>query len=1225
MAEVRLVILPFLQAWDGSSLTVRLLLVPRGNPQDPLITTSPAPSPNPSFAASNFSFDIFITPADSLPAPGGTPLLNVPSPAVPTANPIFNACKAQLSIDPSLPPSKGRPAGVQVKKYLPKSYQSAVGYAPKPGGNVVTDCSYLCMLRSPPPSKFPKVLPTVDKIPWGKVIALLLRNHDLASAAGLIRSFPLPITDPSILKNGGFLYVLPNPTRSDGGSLVSTRGLKYYAARIPPLQIGDSPEPRPVFTPVQFPVSNTPPPPGVDYSTIFAEVENYSDGWAKAVHAYQPQQLSYLDETPNGTRPAKELGIRLGWDDEQVTDWLHRQLSDAPDVVGQDAPLGVGGYRVDGSIHGSNVWHSLCKARGPLPIEKTGPAILPDFEGELNVEVHPVQHDAQVTGEFWLPQYFCSWHGPSLVGLDRNLVSLGGGSTNLNPGGVVGVDPDISLTYGTTYDFRVRLVDNSFGGPAFTGNSVAPPIPGPSPVTTLTFKRWIRPMTPTWLNPPPISSPQNAPPPTLLQFKRPLLHYPAVACTGYYPNVITALHIDKALADTQQREPGLPDPHVDRLQINVMVQGLAQDPLTDTNSFSNVYVAYRAFPSNPADTLVVTISFTDINDVGTMQDLGGPLVLPTGRNVRLSCVAVCQESPSIFGADDVRFGPAKVINLRKQSSFETSLYVGGLPASKLSAVFCRPDPSNLAKPPLLGFSNQGDILNVSNPLVATLPDIGSRLAASFGMRNNQLTLRALPGRRVVIGCSAAIRHVLGPDGASITFSSQSDIALHWVVAVKLTLNRDWSWDALQYNGIVVSRDGSEVGRFSPSRNVSVDALTPSPGKAIDRSQTDLIFFDAIDPKPPPNNYPAVLSPIYTVSCAFQGTPAPTAEPPISLTLTLPITTPPAQIPSIVSAGIALSPFTPAADYSSTTTRTRRLWIEFESPPADPQDRFFARVLRNVPDPLLSSSSIELSETTEPQLAIDPEYTRLIVPGQSDDRAGLDAMQLLIPSTNSSVHFSLPLPAGMDASSPELFGFFTYEIRVGHYGIPTDPGASWSTSQGRYGRPLRCAGIQHPPPPLIPTVQRNGTSITVSAPFAVPVLNGVSTQLRPPRGQMWIMLYAQAAQLDNGLPVPVSSSATTATTPNPTVLRNQYRNILLQCVPAPFFSHDEKLPGPYSVAEADIPVKNVNVMLRALGLHEEAPLSILAVEMIPQTFHEVQHPLEENLGRARILRTSELVK
>ena len=57
-------------------------------------------------------------------------------------------------------------------------------------------------------------------------------------------------------------------------------------------------------------------------------------------------------------RPATDAGIDLGWDDEQVTVWLNRQLEAMrkrldPLQKAVEAPLGVSGYRVDVRMPGS--------------------------------------------------------------------------------------------------------------------------------------------------------------------------------------------------------------------------------------------------------------------------------------------------------------------------------------------------------------------------------------------------------------------------------------------------------------------------------------------------------------------------------------------------------------------------------------------------------------------------------------------------------------------------------------------------------------------------------------------------------------------------------------------------------------------------------------------------------------------------------------------------------
>src|SRR5262249_21293518 len=70
------------------------------------------------------------------------------------------------------------------------------------------------------------------------------------------------------------------------------------------------------------------------------------------------------------------------------------------------------------------------------------------------------------------------------------------------------------------------------------------------------------------------------------------------------------------------------------------------------------------------------------------------------------------------------------------------------------------------------------------------------------------------GRRVVFGASAAIRHALAPDASSVSFASKADLTQHWIVALRVTLARDWTWDGLSARGVRVTRQGDgEVGRI----------------------------------------------------------------------------------------------------------------------------------------------------------------------------------------------------------------------------------------------------------------------------------------------------------------------------------------------------------------------------------------------------------------------------
>ena len=110
---------------------------------------------------------------------------------------------------------------------------------------------------------------------------------------------------------------------------------------------------------------------------------------------------------------------------------------------------------------------------------------------------------------------------------------------------------------------------------------------------------------------------------------------------------------------------------------------------------------------------------------------------------------------------------------------------------------------------------------------------------------------------------------------------------------------------------------------------------------------------------------------------------------INLYLHLPVTVIPAQMPKIVSAGMAFSKYVRDTNYANTETRKKYLWVEFEEPPfADPDDTYYARMLAYAPDTLLAHwEGALLIAPQEPALPIEPEPIRIISTVSSDDKTG----------------------------------------------------------------------------------------------------------------------------------------------------------------------------------------------------------------------------------------------
>ena len=796
MNPIVLMLLPYLQSWDGARLLLRLLALPRVNPLDPLVSGSDPPAPT--FATASLRFDVrFIPGLDAMPTPTSpVTSVEVASPApLADARALFAALEAIFPIDPAAGPGTPRRPGVAIHKYAPSSYQAAVGHASSRTPLLVTDDSYHCAVTAAPSKGYAK-LPPPAPLPWGKVLAICLRQPALAEALGLVRPLTVTLPDPSLLSDGGWVSVSLAPG-SDAHALVTTNSVVSYAARIPPLV-----EPRPLFTSVLFPST---PSSTAGYDELFQEVIDYDDGFAKAVHTGQPQTLDPLLDGDDGSRPVRDLGMRIGWDDEQVTIWLNRQID--PGAAALDAPMGVFGYRVDVRLDGTDEWSSLCRASGPVEV---GDIAVGQFDGELAVETIATQLEGERTGPYWLPIYYTQWTGPPLVGGDAVATRLAGHPVAAGNSGVTGVAPDVELRYGQTYEVRVRLMDHTGGGPEA---SATPRNPAPHPVETMPFRRWVPPSRLVIVDPPPVvPDPTNAP--TTLTLRRPLLGYPAYAFTAV-PDPIPALIADLPAAKEEEREVGLPDPDVDRALIVVEVQ---MPDAVGAADHVPLYSTTRAFPADPAEPLTVELQWVDVHDASTVvPGASGPLPIPTARPVRISVAAEGRADPDLeyFGAADVMTSPSSFVSVRRESADERALLQGGAPAVDVTATFQR----GVA-------AADGAVAAAQRASGHGLEAPGSpehRLAATMRLQISGLTMRGQPGRRTVFGCSSGIRHLLAPDASAVTFASRAELADRWIVAVRATVDRDWSWDALGPEGFTVVRDGTIVGQLTPTRSVHEEA------------------------------------------------------------------------------------------------------------------------------------------------------------------------------------------------------------------------------------------------------------------------------------------------------------------------------------------------------------------------------------------------------------------
>jgi len=1187
----RFSILPFPQSFNKEGLlALNIVVLPRN--QDPLEPAIAGPGVPP-FADAEFSFEAHIVSSLAGFPHNLTPSLVRPAPVQLPANAhaLFEALRLQFQIRDALTASdkatEAASSEFPVRKYLPLSYRQAFNFTTPRTRAAVTDDSYRCAVRNA--MKVPGFKRDTDEVSWGKVFAYALRQPLLASELGMIYATTIEV-DAAPFEHGGWLYI----DLAEGSSFRDQQQadddfLKKYAARIPPLTADAS---RSLFAPILFPVlfkknaGDPDPLPDGTFDQLLIETAEYDDGFAKIVHAHQPQSRNLLAETPEEGKPVKDAGIRLGWDDEQILIWYLRQLaadSSVKDLYDKrlDAPLGVFGYAIDvrETANPAKPWETLNEvvSRKPLtlPAGAAEPIRLGNFKGEFPYQVYPMRLDGNPNGDYWLPMYFANWTGHSMVLPDKDAAEIYQTNAAVADAGTGVTGParnrlnevyeasavQTPLRYGNQYDFRVRLRDLSGGGPE---PNEKPAVESPSAIGRCKFKRYVAPNQPRIEDLP--TGTDTTADPDSLSIKRPFIGYPALLYTGKYAPAHAVALLKKASRDMLLLEPkereafGVHDPDVDRIEITVEVETLKMDNLQSVSGKENyvlLYTTERKFPAVAAEddyaaALQIPLEYRDVKVLHTGDELNlqddfrfvgnindvAEIYVPTARTVRLTLRAVCaktDDDPAYYGLinegdheQDSRYGHIIELRLRRASTDERDLFVDTAPAQRLQGIYLQPDEPLVAdgKFQTVFFGKE-----VSRP-----PDIVQRLGKQIEFENIGLTLVPKKGERAQFGCSSRIRHTLAPDSSSLTFSSKGDLPHHWLCAVQLTIDRDWTWDGLDGLSFVIERtlrfthDTAEetetkiVGEIEVKRTASLESLHDP-----QRNYTRVVFIDAVEPKnhrprlddPNEPRFPDTIEVSYSISTNFkENIAADKKDGAEQLEITLPITTPPAQVPKIASAGIALSPYVrDKENYSTSDPRRRYLWIEFTEPVKDPKDAYFARVLAYAPDQLISDSRPELLiAPEEPPLPIDPEPIRVVIEGATNDLSGLNAMQLMEKANDSDVHYLLLLPPGLHANADEMFGFFTYEFRLGHYqDIKEELEAKkmiWTTAQGRFGRPLGTTGIQHPAPTLTCTVNRDENKLWVSAPYAVAVSNGKNVTADPPRTQLWCLLYAQARQADN---------------------------------------------------------------------------------------------------------------
>jgi len=1216
---------------------------------------------------------------------------------------LYEALYVQFKLDTSTASAikgAGLPSADGIRKYLPKSYRAAFNFTNPRTPYAVTDDSYHCAIKNTG-DKNPAFAQSNNDITWGRVIAFCLRQPLLAEKMGLLFRWTLPLPTADYFVNGGWVYfnLLSDLTGFSIAPANAAIELKQYAARIPAI---DSPRPlfgAVLFPVVKGPVQpngdfDTLKIEAADYDDGFAKIIHAQQPVSANMLSEEPDNIHVQKEA--GIRLGWDDEQLLIWQNRQMLE------EPTTPGLRLDAPLGVFSYRVDVREAGQVPWNSLVNTQSKADLVLRGQQVAPAGTMlETGVQVFPSTVNGTDT-RLWLPSYFSQWYGPSLVLPDEKAAELDVTGALADPGKYsdanIPANPDqkaglyrpllpegIELKYGRDYEFRVRLADLCGGGPLPEENAQND---APASSASVVFKRYIAPKQ-VKLNP---LDPQPDPDTHAAKFYagdrfdvfRPRLGYPALLFTEM--DTATAfqklredrdfLHTGKTGLEKikEQREVSFFDPDTDKILVLVELKTIKMDNLASLNqkeAYIPLYKTFRSFPADAAAAFRLQLEYRDANviDFGnqvTLGDLnisqtdidsGNSIVLPTSRDVRITLLPVCSDKatiPAYFGfaktlyAEQwIRTGEPIQFFVREDAVREPVFFKKDLESNQLQGIYLQPDPVQV-------FNKLTLVTEMVAGKDASQNSVMQRLATQLNLGCTGLSLVGKQGERIHFGCSNRIRHTLAPDGSSISFASNAELFNHWICVLSYEINRDWTWDGLSDAGIEIKRRKQFTDEAATVENEIVGAveLKRTASRLVtekpDRSYTRIVFIDAVEPKKELGKPATIAQPFpntidleYTLTPQFiSSVEAASAEEQVETAdLQLPTTVIPKQVPKVVAAGIALSPYEHNDTYSETVTRERYLWFEFEAPIEDPNDTYFARVLTYAPDPLLSYPNPDqlLVKQEDPPLPIPEELIRVITNGHGNDNAGLDAMQFMTAETPhtetplikvSARHYLLPLPTGLHNESEQLFGFFTYELRVGH------TQHIWCTAHGRFGHPARVNGVQHPAPPLKCLVNRDEQGIVVSAPYAQAVFNGKNVTSKPPKTEIWCMLYAQVKQADG----------------------KQNRNILLSETMLEYRQTDEQLQiasflakrGSMTIKEAnkikinlDIPStgrggwtnKEIEALLEQYNLSGDTSLSVLAVEMMPRYEQyiyrpdyaiEYERPLSAGLGNHRILRTSRLV-
>ena len=196
---------------------------------------------------------------------------------------------------------------------------------------------------------------------------------------------------------------------------------------------------------------------------------------------------------------------------------------------------------------------------------------------------------------------------------------------------------------------------------------------------------------------------------------------------------------------------------------------------------------------------------------------------------------------------------------------------------------------------------------------------------------------------------------------------------------------------------------------------------------------------------------------------------------------------------------------------------------------------------------------------------------------------------------SPVHYLLPLPPGLHDESPELFGFYVYELRVGH----TD--RIWCTAQGRFGHPTASERRAAPGAAAeVPRGSHAGWHSRSPRSTRRRLFSGRNVTSKPPKTEIWCMLYAQVKQADAAQNRNILLAETRGRVCRAEASGRRYLpgSTIRHCRPQLANSLDVTLDAP-ATGKAQWSADEIQQLLDQFNLSRTTGLSVLAVEMMPR--------------------------